>query len=213
MTAYHPDIIGDIGGTLGSVDDVRAFGERLAQMPPERLAELHDVAAKLLAANACSIKWVPQPGPQTEAYYCKADILLYGGQAGGGKTDLLAGLAMTQHRRSLLMRREYTDLGSLTERCIMLNKTRDGFNGSLPPKLLTPDERRIDFGACKDLGDEQTWQGNPHDLIGFDEAVQFLRPQVDFVLGWNRSTIVGQRRRAIRRVPASKQWSAIPCLS
>ena len=123
---------------------------------------------------------------------------------------MLAGLAMTQHRRSLLMRREYTDLGSLTERCIMLNKTRDGFNGSLPPKLLTPDERRIDFGACKDLGDEQTWQGNPHDLIGFDEAVQFLRPQVDFVLGWNRSTIVGQRRRAILAtnppVDAAGQW-------
>ena len=37
--------------------------------------------------------WIPNPGPQTEAYYCEADELLYGGEAGGGKTDLLLGLA------------------------------------------------------------------------------------------------------------------------
>ena len=24
-------------------------------------------------------KWVPNPGPQSEAFYCKADVLLYGG--------------------------------------------------------------------------------------------------------------------------------------
>lgn len=32
-----------------------------------------------------SMRWVPNPGPQTEAYFCEADELFYGGQAGGGK--------------------------------------------------------------------------------------------------------------------------------
>ena len=36
--------------------------------------------------------WVPQDGPQCAAYASKADILFYGGSAGGGKTDLLLGL-------------------------------------------------------------------------------------------------------------------------
>src|SRR5437660_9682169 len=29
--------------------------------------------------------WVPNPGPQTEAYFSQADVLLYGGEPGGGK--------------------------------------------------------------------------------------------------------------------------------
>jgi len=29
--------------------------------------------------------WVPNPGPQTDAYFCDADELFYGGSAGGGK--------------------------------------------------------------------------------------------------------------------------------
>src|SRR3546814_3487307 len=48
--------------------------------------------------------WLPNPGPQTEAYFCPADLLLYGGQGGGGKTDLLAGLGLTEHRRSQIGR-------------------------------------------------------------------------------------------------------------
>ena len=38
--------------------------------------------------------WVPEPTnqPQSDAYHSKADLLLYGGAAGGGKSDLLLGL-------------------------------------------------------------------------------------------------------------------------
>ncbi len=43
--------------------------------------------------------WIPQPGPQTLAYVSEADLLLYGGAAGGGKTDLIVGLGLTRHKR------------------------------------------------------------------------------------------------------------------
>ena len=49
--------------------------------------------------------WVPNPGPQTQAFLCEADELFYGGEASGGKTDLGIGLALTAHKRSLLLRR------------------------------------------------------------------------------------------------------------
>src|SRR5262245_32681954 len=39
--------------------------------------------------------WTPLPGPQTIAYQTPADVTGYGRAAGGGKTDLALGLAIT----------------------------------------------------------------------------------------------------------------------
>ncbi len=63
--------------------------------------ERQELIAGALAATA-SLKWLPLPGPQTQAYFSEADILLYGGEAGGSKTDSGLGLAFTCHKRSLL---------------------------------------------------------------------------------------------------------------
>lgn len=158
--------------------------------------EDREIAEELIASTA-SQRWLPSPGPQTEAYFSKADVLLYGGQGGGGKTDLGLGLAFTAHRRSLILRRKYANLGSLTERAIEINGSRAGFNGSPPPLLRTSDGRYIQFAGNQHLGDEQDWQGQPFDLKVFDEATQFLELQVRFHLGWLRSTDEGQRVRAL----------------
>ncbi len=166
---------------------------RLEVMPKEQLAE---ITADALAATA-GMKWIPNPGPQSEAYYSLADVLLYGGEAAGGKSDLLGGLALTQHQRSLIMRRQYTDLGFIIERVREIEGSGTGFNGSPPPKLRTDDGRLIDFGAAAKLGDEQHWQGQPHDFLGIDEVVHFLEAQIRFVMGWVRSTVEGQRSRTV----------------
>ena len=131
--------------------------------------------------------WFSNPGPQTEAYFCPADVLLYGGAGGGGKTDLLAGLALTAHQRTLLLRPQYTDLGALIDRLVSIYGTRNGLNSAPPAQLKTTEGRIIDFGAAKDLDKAETWQGNPHDLLGFDEACQFQEDVVRFLMGWNRA--------------------------
>lgn len=154
------------------------------------------VVADAMAATA-DMKWLPNPGPQTDAYFCPADVLLYGGQGGGGKSDLGLGLAFTAHCRSLIMRRKYANLSALTERAIKINGTRDGFNGSPPPLLRTADDRYIQFAGNQHAGDEEDWQGHPFDFKYFDEATQFLESQVRFHLGWLRSTDENQRVRAI----------------
>jgi hypothetical protein len=59
--------------------------------------------AHLVERATADMPWVPNPDPQFEAYRCEADELFYGGQAGGGKTDLGLGLALTAHKRSLVM--------------------------------------------------------------------------------------------------------------
>ena len=141
--------------------------------------------------------WIPSPGPQTDAYFSEADVLLYGGEPGGGKSSLLLGLALTQHQRSLVLRRQYTDLGHLTEEAIKFNGTRNGFNGSPPPKLNTVNGRLLEFFAAAKIGDEQHRQGNPFDLLAVDEATQFARSQILFLMGWLRSTDREQRKRVV----------------
>jgi len=166
-----------------------AFG---ALAPAERETVLAEVMK-----HTGDLKWVPSPGPQMEAYFSPADVLLYGGQGGGGKSDLGLGLAFTAHKRSLILRRHYSNLSALIERAIEINGTRDGFNGSPPPLLRTQDGRFIQFGANQHAGDEQAWQGHPFDFKFIDEAVQFLESQIRFHLGWLRSVDPNQRVRAV----------------
>jgi len=171
------------------LDDIIA---RVTAMTPEQRVK-HNT--DIMTATA-GLKFIPSPGPQTDAAFSKADILLYGGEAGGGKSALILGLALTKHKRSLIMRRQYTDLSGLTEEAIKLNGTRSGFNGSIPPTLRSGD-RLIEFGAAQHAGDEQSWMGRPHDLIGIDEAWQMLESQIRFLIGWLRSIDETQRCRVI----------------
>lgn len=167
--------------------------DTLASVPAKRRKEIESQALEATA----KLKWIPNPGPQTDAYFSPADVLLYGGEPGGGKTDLLLGLAFNAHQRSLLLRRQYTNLTPLTDGAVRINGGRDGYNGSAPPKLKITEDQIIEFGAAARAGDEQDWQGNPHDLIGIDEATQFLETQVRFLMGWLRSTKPGQRCRVV----------------
>lgn len=175
------------------LDDILA---RFNALRPEQQAEM---AAEAAAATA-GRKFIPSPGPQTDAWFSKADVLLYGGQAGSGKSGLLCGLALESHRQSLLMRRNGVDLhggGGLIEDLLRLNGTREGFNGSAPPTLRTSDGRIITFGAAGNIGDEQKFQGRARDLLGIDEATQFAETQIRFLMGWIRTVHEGQRTRAV----------------
>ena len=171
--------------------------KKLSGMTPAEVAELE----KDIEKEAETI-WLPTVGPQYTAYFHPANELLFGGAAGGGKSDLALGLAFTQHYRSLMLRRQYVDLGGLIDRAIEINGTRDGFSGAIPPRLRTKDDRTIIFGAHKDPGDETSFQGQPYDLKIFDEAVTHLESQIVYHLGWLRSTRINpdgtsQRCRAL----------------
>lgn len=144
------------------------------------------------------LDWKPLPGPQTQAYYSSADILFYGGAAGGGKTDLILGLAHKEHRRSVIFRREYTQLKGIIERGkeLFVDRKKGKFNKVTSSWRLN-DGRLIELGACKDVGDEERFQGIPHDLKAFDEITHYHEAQFRFLIGWLRSTNSNQRKRVV----------------
>ncbi|WP_019646188.1 terminase [Novispirillum itersonii] len=162
----------------------------LTRLTPDELAELD-----ALLAGVAPPLWQPLPGPQTVAYTSAADVIGYGGAAGGGKTDLACGLALTRHTVSAIFRREATQLNGVIERLSELLGGRDGFNGRSIWRLDGHGRAgcRIEFGSTPHAGDETRHQGRPKDLLVFDEATNFLETQARFLMGWNRTTVPGQK--------------------
>lgn len=144
--------------------------------------------------------WRPLPGPQTQAYESTADIIGYGGAAGGGKTDLACGKSLTQHRKVGIFRLNGTELTGVIDRFTELIGSRNGFNGKDNIwRISRPDgvKTQVEFGSFPNPGDERKYQGRPHDLLVFDEAANMREIQVRFLLGWLRTTVRGQRCQAL----------------
>jgi hypothetical protein len=165
------------------------IAELLPLLTPEERAEVDGILA------ADDAIWRPLPGPQSLAYYSTADIIGYGGAAGGGKTDLACGKALTQHRKVMMLRRIGTELTGIIDRLEELLGTRDGFNGK--DNIWRLPRLQIELGAVPNAGDEKKFQGRPHDLLVFDEATNFLVQQIRFLLTWLRTTVKGQRCQAL----------------
>lgn len=179
---------------MNLLDDLLA---RVAVMTPEEQAKALADAEAVIHAHGLLGAFRPNPGPQTDAFFCQADLLLYGGAGGGGKTALLAGLAVSAHERSLLIRRQFNSLSGMIEELLKVNGGRDGFRESPHPRLRTPDGRQVELGACLNPGDEEAYQGRARDFLGVDEAAQFEESQIRFLMGWNRTTTTGQRVRTV----------------
>lgn len=175
-----------------TIDDLQAVERLVRSLDADKLAELVSLPG---VQEALRTGWTPNPGPQTAAYECEADELFYGGQAGGGKTDLLLGLAYTAHKRSLILRRTNKEASRLIQRFSEIVGHRDGWNGQAG--TFTLPNRLIELGGCQLEEDKQKFKGDPKDLIGFDEVSDFLESQYRFIIGWNRSADKTQRCRVV----------------
>lgn len=177
---------------MATVDDLRALERLVKALPKEKLEQL----AKIPAVQAkLANKWLPNPGPQTEAYYCEADELLYGGEAGGGKSDLLLGLALNEHRHARILRRINQDAGELGERLVDILDDDAGF--SRQPPTWRRGDQFIEFRGCELEKDKQRFKGKARDFIGYDELADFLESQYVFINTWNRSVHPDQRCRIV----------------
>lgn len=143
--------------------------------------------------------WTPHPEntPQIAAFNSEADITGFGGRPGGGKSDLLCGLAVEKHQKSIIFRREFTQIKTIQRRLSSILKGDAKWNGQEKVFKLK-DGRYIDLGSLQHQDkDKDDYQGQDHDLIGFDEATHFREDVIRFLSIWNRSTDKNQQCRIV----------------
>jgi len=180
---------------LPAFDTTADIEELLPYLTGVERAELNNLIASVPVPP-----WFPNKGRQTLAYYSDADIIGYGGAAGGGKTALACGKAITQHQKVMILRRVGSELTGIQDYLVELFGDRDGFNGKDNIWRRSRYDGRalqVELGAVPNLGDEKKYQGRPHDLLVFDEAANFLEHQVRFLMGWLRSTDPYQKCQAL----------------
>lgn len=171
-----------------SPNEARELQRYLTPAEREELAEL-------VEADLDEVVWRPLPGPQTMAYDSEADVIGFGGAAGGGKTDLACGMALTKHYLAQVFRREGPQLVGIVDRIAEIAGSRDNITGK--PAVYQDERVKIEFNSVPNLGDETKYQGRPKDLLVIDEAANFLESQVRFLKGWVRTTRPGQRTRTL----------------
>ncbi len=133
--------------------------------------------------------------------------IMYGGSAGGGKSDALLMLAMiaaiTYPKCNIaIFRREYPQLegpgGLIMRSQELFNQDLDGtgkvkfakwhggmrrwtfFNGSV-----------VQFAHCKTDADIHNYQSQQFDYLMFDESTQFTEMQLEYLMSRNRLTVTG----------------------
>jgi hypothetical protein len=124
---------------------------------------------------------------------------LYGGAAGGGKSDALLTEALRQvhipHYRALILRKTYPQLSELIDR------SRDLYSMAYPKARYNagkhfwefPSGAKIYFGAMQHTKDRINYQGKRYDFIAFDELTHFTWDEYSYMFSRNRPSGQGTR--------------------
>ena len=163
---------------------------------PEEKAEFDALAAQ----KAARTLFFPTPGPQLLTALSEADIVGYGGAAGGGKSYLVAGLAVSQHKRSSITRPQKNQTKKFVQEITKMLGTRDGYSSQTSSWSFTDPngvERYIEFYGLDNPGDEEKQQGVDFDLKAYDEVTQMREADIRYTLTWNRTDDPAQRVRAL----------------
>lgn len=142
--------------------------------------------------------WVPQE--KQAIFQSRGEYeALYGGAAGGGKSDALLTEALRQvhipHYRGLILRKTYPQLSELIDRSreIYLRAyPRAKYNDS-KHFWLFPGGAKIYFGAMQHTKDRINYQGKRYDFIAFDELTHFTWDEYSYMFSRNRPSGNGTR--------------------
>jgi len=148
----------------------------------------------MVEARALRIR--PQPGPQTAFLASPADICVFGGAAGAGKTWALLMEPLrhihTKNFGAVIFRRTYpqiTNEGGMWDASKELYPSQGAVPKESTLEWVFPGLRtRIKFAHMQLERDRHQWDGSQIPLICFDQLEHFTFKQFFYLLGRNRST-------------------------
>lgn len=139
----------------------------------------------------------PQAGPQTMFMASSADIVIYGGAAGGGKTYALL-LEALRHKDvqgfgGVIFRHNYNQItaeGGLWDASNKIFAQVPDAHPRKSPKLHWRFDggAKLNFAHIEREEDLRSWQGTEIAYIGFDELTHFTKHQFLYMLSRNRTT-------------------------
>lgn len=139
----------------------------------------------------------PQAGPQTMFMASSADIVIYGGAAGGGKTYALL-LEALRHKDvkgfgAVIFRHNYNQItaeGGLWDASNKIFSQVPDAHPRKSPKLHWRFDggSKLNFAHIEREEDLRSWQGTEIAYIGFDELTHFTKHQFLYMLSRNRTT-------------------------
>jgi len=143
-------------------------------------------AVRYLETVRCN-KYIPhEPTPKQAMFLTRDHIpeILYGGSAGGGKSDALL-MAALQYVHvpgyaALLLRRTYADLslpGAIMSRSFEWLNGTDAHWHDKEKTWSFPSGASVSFGYLDTPRDHYRYQGSEFQFVGFDEVTQFKEVQ------------------------------------
>ena len=139
----------------------------------------------------------PQAGPQTMFMASSADIVIYGGAAGGGKTFALL-LEALRHKDvprfgCTIFRQNYNQItseGGLWDASHKIFDNIPGAEARSTPRFHWEFSGggRLSFAHLDRDDNLKSWQGSEIAYIGFDELTHFTKHQFLYMLSRNRTT-------------------------
>ena len=145
-----------------------------------------------------NVVWKPQPR-QAEFMRRAEDEALYGGSAGGGKSDALVIEATRQvhipYYKALIIRKTYPQLTELIE------KSQRYYPAAFPNARYNdskhtwvfPSGAKIVFGSMQHAKDKLNYQGKAYDFVAFDELTHFTYEEYVYLKSRNRPNGPGTR--------------------
>lgn len=140
-----------------------------------------------------TIEISPNPGPQSQFLATCADIAIYGGSAGSGKSFALL-LDPIQHIENggfgaVIFRNTYKQIkneGGLWDESCKLYSQLGATSADVEWKF--PSGAGISFSYLEHPKDQYGYQGSQIAMMGFDELTHFTSEQFFYMLSRNRST-------------------------
>lgn len=154
------------------------------------------------------VAWRPLPGSQTLALSCPADVIVYHGTRGPGKTDSQlirfrrnVGIGYGRHWRGIIFDREYKNLDDLVSKSLrwfpeikVLNEDGEAvgdarfLSSKSDYRWVWPTGEELLFRAVKKSSDYWGYHGQEFPFIGWNELTKFPTDELfDAMMSCNRS--------------------------